>query len=80
MSKYVGARADEVFLGNVETKEGIPDYLTTAGLKTVRLGELALDIAGNDLPHHRPMFIGRAESDAYHRIMMKRTFPNQHVW
>ena len=80
MSKYIGDQKNEVFLGNVEADEGIPDYLTAAQLKTVRLGELALDIEGNDLPGWRPMFIDQTESDAYHRIMMKRTFPNQHVW
>lgn len=80
MSKYVGAQTGEIFLGNVAKEKGIPDYLTTAGLKTVRLGELALDIEGRDLPGYQPMFIGRTESDAYDRIMMKRTFPNQRVW
>lgn len=80
MSKYVGARPDEVFVGNVETAKGIPAYLSD--LKTVRLGEQALDIDGNKLPpsEHRPMFVARSEQDAYHRIMMKRTFPHQHVW
>lgn len=80
MSKYTGAQADEVFLGNVDQDRGIPDYLTAAGLKTVRLGERALDIVGGYLPGHLPMFIGRKESNAYNRIMMKRTFPNQKVW
>ena len=70
MSKYVGAKPGEVFLGNRETAKGIPSYL--AGLKTLRLGDKALDIDGHDLPDHRPMFISSAEAPAYDRIMMKR--------
>lgn len=80
MSKYVGARPDEVFVGNVETAKGIPEYLSE--LKTVRLGDQALDIDGNKLSpaKYRPMFVGRSEHDAHHRIMMRKTFPNQREW
>jgi hypothetical protein len=78
--QYTGARADEVFVGNVPAKTGVPEYLTS--LRTARLGEKALDIEGRPLsPEHMlPLFIGRTEADAYDRIMMKRTFPNQKVW
>lgn len=80
MSHYTGARADEVFVGNTLTKDGVPEYLS--GLRTARLGEQALDIEGKkiDPAYMRPLFVGNSEADAYHRIMMKRTFPNQHVW
>lgn len=80
VSKYIGAQANEIFVGNVPAKEGVPEYLS--GLKTVRLGEQALDIDGNKISkdYMLPMFINRSESDAHHRIMMKRTFPNQAVW
>lgn len=73
-------RADEVFVGNMRTKDGVPEYL--GGMRTARLGEQALDIEGKkiDLAYMRPLFIGKSEVDAYHRIMMKRTFPNTHVW
>jgi hypothetical protein len=77
MSHYTGARADEVFVGNTETKNGVPGHLR--GLTTARLGEQALDIEGKKIPpeYMRPLFVGRAEADAYNRIMMRRTFPNQ---
>ena len=72
MAKYTGAKPDEVFLGNTETNRGIPDHLS--GLKTVRLGEQALDIYGHKIPadHMLPMFINRSESDAYDRLMTQR--------
>lgn len=73
MSCYVGKREDEVFIGNVPVQEGVPGHLSQ--LKTARLGEKALDIDGNNLPGHQPLFIHRSESDAYHRIMMNKTFP-----
>lgn len=77
MSRYIGAKADEVFVGNVETEKGVPEYLRR--LRTVRLGEQALDIEGKKLdPNYmRPLFVGKSEADTYDRIMMKRTFPNQ---
>lgn len=80
MSHYTGARADEVFVGNTATKNGVPEHLRE--LRTARLGEQALDIEGKKLSqdYMRPLFIGRSEADAYDRIMMKRTFPNQKVW
>lgn len=40
MSRYTGARANEVFAGNMEAKNGVPEYLR--GLTTARLGEQAL--------------------------------------
>jgi hypothetical protein len=79
MSYYTGAKPDEVFVGNTRTNDGVPEYLRD--LRTARLGEQALDLEGNkiDPAHMRPLFIGRSEADAYHRIMMQRTFPNQHL-
>lgn len=81
MSKYIGAHPDEIFLGNVDVskKKGIPDHLSS--LKTVRLGEQALDVDGKAIGHdYLPMFIKRSEADLYNRIMMKLTFPNQPLW
>lgn len=77
MSHYTGARADEVFVGNTQTKDGVPEHLR--GLTTARLGDQALDIERKkiDPEYMRPMFVGRAEADAYDRIMMRRTFPGQ---
>lgn len=78
MKKFIGAREDEIFVGNVPTEEGLQPHLQ--GLRTARIGELALDIDGNKLdPNYmRPLFIGRSEADAYDEIMMRRTFPNQY--
>jgi len=69
---YVGARFDEVFIGNIETKEGLPDYLHK--LKTPRLGEQALDLYGRaiDPGYIRPLFVHRSEIDEYKQIMMQR--------
>lgn len=80
MSHYAGKRDNEIFVGNVDASTGIPPHLS--GLKTARLGEQALDIYGAKLDPSDmlPLFIGRSEGNAYHRIMMKRTFPNQEPW
>jgi hypothetical protein len=77
MGHYAGARADEVFVGNTKTKNGVPEHLR--GLTTARLGEQALDIEGKKIApgYMRPLFVGRAEADAYDRIMTRRTFPGQ---
>lgn len=76
--KYTGAHADEIFIGNFPARDGIGEHLIS--LKTVRLGDQALDIDGHPMPCHRPMFVNRSEVDAYHRIMMNITFPNQKAW
>lgn len=78
MSKYIGAHENEIFIGNVPDQHEIQEHLVS--LKTVRFGEKAMDIDGYPLPGYRPMFINRSEADSYHRIMMKLTFPKQHVW
>lgn len=77
MSHYTGAKPDEVFVSNTDTKNGVPEYLR--GLTTARLGEQALDIEGKKIEpeYMRPLFIGCAEADAYDRIMMRRAFPGQ---
>ena len=36
-----------------------------------------MDVEGGPLSGYLPLFIGRTEADAYDRIMMRRTFPNQ---
>lgn len=77
MSHYTGARPDEVFVGNTQTRDGVPEHLR--GLTTARLGDQALDIEGKKIApeYMRPLFIGRTEADTYDRIMMRRTFPVQ---
>ena len=78
MSKFTGARNDEVFVGNTETKNGLPAHLH--GLRSARLGDLALDINGDkiDPNYMRPLFIGRSDAATYDQIMMRRTFPGQY--
>jgi hypothetical protein len=75
MSHYTGAQPGEVFVGNTHTKNGVPEYLRS--LKTVRIGDQALDIEGKNIDHEymRLLFVGRAEVDEYNRIMTQRTFP-----
>jgi len=66
-----GKRKGEIFVGNT-MRGGIPKHL--AGLATIRLGDQALDIDGNELDpdQHLPMFVGSADAVAYDRIMMGR--------
>ena len=66
--KYTGIQENEVFVGNVTASIGVRPEL--ASLKTLRLGDIALDCDGKPLPDDRAMFIGRSECDAYDRIMM----------
>lgn len=77
MSHYIGARSDEVFVGNTCARKGVPEYLR--GLRTARLGEQALDIEGNkiDPSYMLPLFVGKSEEGEYDSIMMQRTFPGQ---
>ena len=74
MSHYTGARADEVFVGNVPATQGVPAHLFWPS--TARLGRRRWTLSG-PLSGYLPLFIGRTEADAYDRIMMRRTFPNQ---
>jgi len=77
MSHYVGALPNEIFVGNTNAEGGITVHLRV--LKTIRLGEQALDIEGKrlDPDHMLPLFIHQSEVEAHDRIMMRRAFPNQ---
>lgn len=77
MSHYTGARANEVFVGNTPAEGGIPIHLRV--LKTIRLGEIALDIEGKklDQDYMLPLFLHESELMEHDRIMMRRAFPNQ---
>ena len=59
---------NEIFLGNTSAS-GIPDRLR--GLKTVRVGDQAVDINGNllDPKEYLPLYIDRSEERAYDAIM-----------
>lgn len=85
MAKYhKEAMEHEVFVGNFSSKGGetvcIPDFLSS--LKTARLGDQAYSIDGYPISQdeYRPLFVHKDEYEAYNRIMMKRTFPNQRIW
>ena len=80
MHHYTEVRPGEIFVGNTKTEGGVPENL--CALKTIRLGDQALDIDGNELDpgYMRPLFIHESEAKAYDRIMMKRTFPDQHYY
>ena len=72
MSNYIGARDNEIFIGNTETSVGVPECLRV--LKTVRLGAQALCSEGKKISpkYMRPLFIARAEEEACDRIMTSR--------
>ncbi len=61
---------DERWLGNMRRNKERP-YL--AGLKTLRLGNVAYDIHGKRLPEeYAPIFINKKEYWEYDRIMVER--------
>lgn len=74
MSKYIASelREGEIFLGNISTDEWPKAHYRS--LKTIRIGELALDIHGAKLSpdYCRPIFIHKSEEAAYDRIMQDR--------
>jgi hypothetical protein len=60
----------EVFVGNVGASDSLEKF---AGLKTMRLGEIAYYIDGKVIPDGvgcRPLIMDRSDSDGYERIMM----------
>jgi hypothetical protein len=64
-------REDETFVGNHQGE--MDPYLSS--LRTARLGNVAYYIDGKKIPlqsNYRPLFVGRAESDAYSRLMEAR--------
>ena len=64
---------DEIWLGNTNV-DGFPrDELKC--LKTLRLGDIALDIHGNRIPvdHIRPLFVHKSEFNEYNQIMKSKT-------
>lgn len=72
MSHHEKCGPHEVFVGNTERVGGSMTYLSER-MRTVRLGDRALDIEGRPLPNsYAPIFIGRAEEQIYDAIMMER--------
>lgn len=73
-------RLNEIFLGNTNKVGSFPpDYLKS--LKTIRMGEIALDISGNRLSRDycRPIFINKSEEMVYDKIMTERHRNSSHL-
>ena len=72
MARYIGNKSNEIFVGNTPARGGIPKHLRC--LKSIRLGDLALDIFGKELdPNNmRPLFLSRQEEGVYDKIMVDR--------
>jgi hypothetical protein len=72
--KYVSTelRENEVFIANTSNIENFPRPELKI-LKTIRMGDQALDINGNKLAtdYCRPIFIHKDELDLYDKIMTK---------
>lgn len=71
-TRHPEQQENEKWVGN--TGVTLPEHLSN--MKTARLGAIAYDIEGKELPPDqvRPLFIGMAELDWYNDIMMTRTF------
>ena len=69
-------KKDESFVGNIKFNGGkLPSRILH--LRSVRMGEQAVDIHGKDLArdYMRPLFIGKEDLNEYDRIMCdKRPF------
>ena len=78
MSHHEKCRADEIFIGNTDKGADRLKFFADKGLKTIRLGDVAFDIYGKQLPSFfRPPFVNRSEIELHHAIMMEKTFgPN----
>lgn len=62
----------EVFLGNTGRHSGRFEELRRKGLKTIRMGNQALDIEGKKLPnYYAPLFLSRSEENKYDAIMIE---------
>lgn len=74
MSKFIHSEIidGEIFIGNADTS-AFPKEDEKV-LKTIRIGNVALDINGNELnpSYMRPVFIHKSEEMALNRIMMNR--------
>jgi hypothetical protein len=71
MAHHEPCPADEQFLGNCYYHtNGIPLHLKT--LKTLRIGQVAYDLDGKEIPEMRPLFIKRTEAFEYDHIMTRR--------
>ena len=75
MEHYISSeiRKDEIWLGNtIFGAWAIKRETKYKSLKTIRIGEVALDINGEkiDTDYCRPVFIHKSEAEAYDKIMM----------
>lgn len=75
MAADTGKLPHEIFVGNTLRDGPRFRWLVDKGLKTARLGDVALDIDGKPLPHiYAPIFIDRGESDKHNAITMEQAF------
>ena len=75
--RYEQCEKDEMFVGNTSDGERRLNWLASQGLKTARIGHVALCIDGKPLPRpYVPIFIKKRERDRHHAIMMQATFGN----
>lgn len=76
MINCIGKKKNEICVGNVFTKKGIPKYLSKR-LKSIRLGNIALDVHGVklDRKYVRPLLVSKDEFEKYNIIKLCRTFP-----
>lgn len=72
MSQHEACGPHEIFVGNQQRAEGLERF-TSKGMKSARLGKLAMDIDGKPLPEsYAPIFIARPEADLHNAVMMER--------
>ena len=56
-------REGEIFLNNVKPADEEYQGFAAIGWKTKRLGNIAYNVFGDILPHHRPVFVLRSEME-----------------
>ncbi len=75
MNNHPEQKKHEDFVGNTKCGGSIPAHLLN--LSTARVGNVVYDVHGKKIPDncrgsYRPLFIGKAESNCYDKIMMSR--------
>ena len=66
---------DEKFVGNTDKGRARVDWLHERGVRSARLGTIALDLDGKRLSgQYKPVIIARAHEGIYDSVMMRATF------
>ncbi|MCD1264054.1 hypothetical protein B5M44_04220 [Shinella sumterensis] len=77
MAAPAGVMASETWVGNMLRDQGLEriEDLKKSGVTSARLGDVALDIDGKQLPRsYAPLIISRAQELIYDDYMMRKTF------